>query len=104
MIPWYNMHPLVPILDQEARNEVKEWMKQASNELERLEKKNEQLEKILKHFLPEMSGEVFITGISDTKDEQGFPDRIHLCIEYGSDSIRIYKRIDKDDPNCQNTT
>lgn len=92
MIKWYNLQPLYP-----DREEVKEWMNKATLELERLDTRNEQLEKILQHILPEMSGEVFITGRSDDRDEQGFPDRLIVCNQYGSNSIRIYKRKDKDD-------
>lgn len=99
MIKWYNLQPLYP-----DREEVKEWMNKATLELERLDTRNEQLEKILQHILPEMSGEVFITGRSDDRDDQGFPDRLIVCNQYGSNSIRIYKRIDKDDNTRQNTT
>lgn len=94
MIPWWHLHPIVPIPDTKDREEVKEWIQKASDELDRLQQRNEQLENIFSHIFPVMTGDVFITGVSDETDEQGFPDKMHVCIAYGADVLKIYRRID----------
>lgn len=43
---------------------------------------------------PEKTQSIFITSVSDDKDETGFPNQIGVCIEFGSNVTAIYERKD----------
>jgi hypothetical protein len=43
---------------------------------------------------PEQTRSIFITSISGERDETGFPDRIGVCIEFGSNVVATYERKD----------
>jgi hypothetical protein len=66
--------------------------------LDLLEKKIKLFEKIemyLKTSYPENSGHYFISGEGGVKDDNGLPERLHVCPAYGADWIMIYNRTDK---------
>lgn len=44
---------------------------------------------------PEKSGYYFICGEGGTKDDNGLPERIHVCPAYGVDWSMAYQRTDK---------
>jgi hypothetical protein len=63
-----------------------------------LEKKIKLLEKVemyLKTSYPDKSGSYFICGEGGTKDDNGLPERLHVCPAYGADWIMVYTRTDK---------
>ena len=71
---------------------------QAADRIEALSAKLKVLEKTelyLKTMYPEKSGSYFICGEGGVKDENGLPDRIHICPSYGADWMMTYKRTDK---------
>jgi hypothetical protein len=43
---------------------------------------------------PEKTRSLFICGIGGERDETGFPDRIGVCIEFGSNVVATYERKD----------
>ena len=43
---------------------------------------------------PERTGAIFITSVGGERDETGFPDRIGVCIEFGSNIVATYERKD----------
>lgn len=53
----------------------------------------QRLRKVFAHIYPEMSGQPFITGMSDKRDEAGFPEYLSLCSVYGLDDIVTYKKV-----------
>lgn len=70
----------------------------AAERIEKLLAKLKVLEKTelyLKTMYPEKSGHYFICGEGGVKDENGLPDRIHICPTYGADWMMTYKRTDK---------
>lgn len=62
-----------------------------------LMEENVRLTRILRHIMAEHTGEPFICGLTDHRDDEGFPDKLFLCIEYGADLLKVYKRVDKDE-------
>ena len=60
-------------------------------------KKLRRLETIIKHeVLAEKLGYIyFICGYNGKVDENGLPDRIHVCPSYGVDWFQIYEKTDK---------
>lgn len=49
----------------------------------------------LRHANPESTREFFITGYGGKFDENGLPDRIMICPEYGVSWAVPYKKIDQ---------
>ena len=45
-------------------------------------------------FPDKFEGEIFICGASTEKTDDGFPDHLHICRAYGTDIVKIYKRVD----------
>ena len=43
---------------------------------------------------PERTGAIFITSVGGEHDETGFPYRIGVCIEFGSNVVATYERKD----------
>jgi hypothetical protein len=43
---------------------------------------------------PEKTRSLFICGIGGEHDETGFPNRIGVCIEFGSNVVATYERKD----------
>jgi hypothetical protein len=63
-----------------------------------LEMKLKLLEKVelyLKTSYPDKSGSYFISGEAGVKDDNGLPERLHICPAYGADWIMTYTRTDK---------
>ena len=63
-----------------------------------LEMKIKLLEKVelyLKTSYPEKSGNYFICGEGGIKDDNGLPERLHICPAYGCDWMQIYERTDR---------
>lgn len=52
----------------------------------------QRLRKVFGHLFPEMSGYPFLTGISESIGDDGFPDYVHVCITYGVNDTVTYKR------------
>lgn len=74
------------------------WTEDAADRIEALSAKLKVLEKTelyLKTMYPEKSGHYFICGEGGVKDDNGLPDRIHICPSYGADWMMTYKRTDK---------
>jgi hypothetical protein len=70
----------------------------AVDHIEQLEKKLKLLEKIemyLKTSYPDKSGSYFICGEGGVKDDNGLPERLHICPAYGADWMMLYTRTDK---------
>jgi hypothetical protein len=70
----------------------------AANCIEYLSKKLKLLEKTdmyLKTNYPEHTGFYFICGEGGTKDDNGLPERLHVCPAYGADWMMLYTRTDK---------
>ena len=68
---------------------------QAAEHIEELQKKLKVLEKIkvfIRTSQPEKSGYYFICGEGGSKDDNGLPERIHVCPAYGVDWMQIYER------------
>ena len=69
-----------------------------ADRIEYLEKKLKLLEKTdmyLKTNYPEHTGYYFICGEGGTKDDNGLPERLHVCPAYGADWMMLYTRTDK---------
>jgi hypothetical protein len=74
------------------------WTEDAADRIEQLTAKLKVLEKTelyLKTMYPEKSGHYFICGESPIKDENGLPERLHICPAYGADWMMLYTRTDK---------
>jgi hypothetical protein len=70
----------------------------AADRIEYLEKKLKLLEKTdmwFKTNYPEHTGYYFICGEGGTKDDNGLPERLHVCPTYGADWMMLYTRTDK---------
>jgi hypothetical protein len=70
----------------------------AADRIEYLEKKLKLLEKTdmyLKTNYPDKTGYYFICGEGGTKDDNGLPERLHVCPAYGADWMMVYTRTDK---------
>ncbi len=70
----------------------------AADRIEYLEKKLKLLEKTdmwFKTNYPEHTGYYFICGEGGTKDDNGLPERLHVCPAYGADWMMLYTRTDK---------
>jgi hypothetical protein len=70
----------------------------AKEHIEYLEKKLKLLEKTdmyLKTNYPDKTGYYFICGEGGTKDDNGLPERLHVCPAYGADWMMVYTRTDK---------
>lgn len=57
-----------------------------------LRDKVQKFERILSKLLPEKTGDFFICGNSEEKDEMGLPSKILICPSYGSDGFAIYTK------------
>jgi hypothetical protein len=57
-----------------------------------LKDKVQKFERILSKLLPEKTGDFFICGNSEEKDELGLPNKILICPSYGSDGFAIYTK------------
>jgi hypothetical protein len=71
---------------------------EAADRIEYLEKKLKLLEKTdmwFKTNYPEHTGYYFICGEGGTKDDNGLPERLHVCPAYGADWMMLYTRTDK---------
>jgi hypothetical protein len=71
---------------------------EAAYRIEYLSKKIKLLEKVelyLKTSYPEGSGFYFICGEGGTKNDNGLPERLHVCPAYGADWMMLYTRTDK---------
>jgi hypothetical protein len=55
----------------------------------------EKVEMYLKTMYPEKSGSYFICGEGGVKDDNGLPERLHICPAYGADWMMLYTRTDK---------
>jgi hypothetical protein len=69
-----------------------------ADRIEYLSKKLKLLEKTdmyLKTMYPEHTGFYFVCGEGGTKDDNGLPERLHVCPAYGADWIMVYTRTDK---------
>jgi hypothetical protein len=69
-----------------------------ADRIEYLEKKLKLLEKTdmyLKTMYPEHTGFYFVCGEGGTKDDNGLPERLHVCPTYGADWMMVYTRTDK---------
>jgi hypothetical protein len=64
-------------------------------ELEAKVKLLEKVELYLKTSYPEKSGYYFICGEGGVKDDNGLPERLHVCPAYGADWMMLYTRTDK---------
>lgn len=68
------------------------------NRVDELTKKLELYDKLhqkLIHENPDKFNTYFICGASTAcESNSGLPDRIHVCAAYGSDVVKIYKRVD----------
>jgi hypothetical protein len=49
----------------------------------------------LRTSYPEKSGWYFICGEGGTRDDNGLPERLHICPAYGVDWFQTYQRTDK---------
>jgi hypothetical protein len=70
----------------------------AADRIEYLKKKLKLLEKTdmwFKTNYPEHTGYYFICGEGGTKDDNGLPERLHVCPTYGADWMMLYTRTDK---------
>jgi hypothetical protein len=71
---------------------------EAADRIEYLSKKIKLLEKTdmwFKTNYPEHTGYYFICGEGGTKDDNGLPERLHVCPAYGADWMMVYTRTDK---------
>jgi hypothetical protein len=66
-------------------------IKQLTDKLKLLEK----VEMYLKTSYPDKSGSYFICGEGGVKDDNGLPERLHICPAYGADWMMLYTRTDK---------
>jgi hypothetical protein len=57
-----------------------------------LKDKVQKFERILSKLLPDVSGDFFICGQSEDKDDVGLPSKILVCPSYGSDGFAIYTK------------
>lgn len=57
-----------------------------------LRDKVQKFERILSKLLPDVSGDFFICGNSDDKDEMGLPTKLLVCPSYGADGFAIYTK------------
>ena len=68
--------------------------------IEITEKEYKQFELLKKMFMTSFPDRfpdaIFICGESTKKDAQNFPEHVTICNAYGSDIVKIYKRIDHD--------
>ena len=70
----------------------------AADRFEELTAKVKLLEKVelyLKTMYPDKSGSYFICGEGGVKDDNGLPERLHVCPAYGADWMMLYTRTDK---------
>jgi len=70
----------------------------AADCIEKLEKKLKLLEKVemyLKTSYPDKSGHYFICGEGGVKDDNGLPERLHICPAYGCDWSQVYDRTER---------
>jgi hypothetical protein len=70
----------------------------AADRIQQLTAKLKLLEKVdmyLKTSYPDKSGSYFICGEGGVKDDNGLPERLHVCPAYGSDWMMLYTRTDK---------
>ena len=74
------------------------WTEDAADRIEELLAKLKLLEKVdmyLKTSYPDKSGSYFICGEGGVKDDNGLPERLHICPAYGADWMMTYQRTDK---------
>jgi hypothetical protein len=64
-------------------------------ELEAKVKLLEKVEMYLKTSYPDKSGSYFICGEGGVKDNNGLPERLHVCPAYGVDWMQIYTRTER---------
>lgn len=57
-----------------------------------LRDKVQKYERILSKLVPDVSGDFFICGNSDEKDEMGLPTKLLVCPGWGSDGFAIYTK------------
>ena len=55
----------------------------------------EKVDMYLKTSYPDKSGSYFICGEGGVKDDNGLPERLHICPAYGADWMMLYTRTDK---------
>ena len=70
----------------------------AADRIEKLTAKVKLLEKVemyLKTSYPDKTGSYFICGEGGVKDNNGLPERLHVCPAYGVDWMMTYTRTDK---------
>ena len=70
----------------------------AAERIEQLTAKVKLLEKVdmyLKTAYPDKTGSYFICGEGGVKDDNGLPERLHVCPAYGVDWMMLYTRTDK---------
>ena len=71
---------------------------EAADRIELLSRKLKLLEKTdmyLKTNYPDKTGYYFICGEGGSKDDNGLPERLHVCPAYGVDWMMLYQRADK---------
>lgn len=62
----------------------------SNHALEKLRAENEQLKTILRHLIPEQSGQYFICGGATELDSDGLPKTILVCPMFGVEGSAIY--------------
>jgi hypothetical protein len=55
----------------------------------------EKVDLYLKTSYPDKSGSYFISGEGGVKDDNGLPERLHICPAYGADWMQIYTRTER---------
>jgi hypothetical protein len=70
-------------------------IQEQDTEIERLKAKCDEQATVLRRLLPDQfgGGIYFICGEGGDKDQNGLPDRIHVCPAYGADWSMIYERM-----------
>ena len=57
-----------------------------------LRDKVQKYERILSKLVPDVSGDFFICGNSEERDEMGLPTKLLICPSWGSDGFAIYTK------------
>ena len=81
--------------DEGKINDIRQ---EAAERIELLSRKLKLLEKTdmyLKTNYPDKTGYYFICGEDGSKDDNGLPERLHVCPAYGVDWMMLYQRTDK---------
>ena len=84
--------------DGQIVNKKCEIAQEAADRIELLSRKLKLLEKTdmyLKTNYPDKTGYYFICGEGGSKDDNGLPERLHICPAYGADWVMLYQRADK---------